>query len=250
MGTKSNNKRLYIIIKINIILLLFFNTGFVALNIYNKLYPEKFNFLYSKYFIITSGILFISFFSVLFISVYFSMRIQIKLEEKIDILTVTDDLTSLLNRSHFFQKLDEEFERAKRYNYPLSLIIANIDSFKTYNITYGLKAGDIILQNIAYIIKPSCRVTDIVARYSDEEFSILVPNTDDRGALVLAEKLRSRVEEYKYHKDARPVTITLGISSVSADSANSADILIHNTEIALHKAREIGSNRSHLHKPV
>ena len=140
--------------------------------------------------------------------------------------------------------------RARRYKYPLSLIIANVDSFNIYNTNFGLNAGDTVLKNISYIIKPSCRVSDIVARYGDGEFSILLPHTDDRGSITVAEKIRARVEEYRYDKNSAPVTITLGISSLDHESVIPPDKFIDSAEKALRKAKDFGNNNSKHYKHI
>lgn len=171
------------------------------------------------------------------------------LEKKVKILTVTDDLTSLYNRNYFFQKLNTEFERARRYNYPLSLIISNIDSLKIINEKFGLNEGDLVLKSVADIIKPLCRESDTVARYGESEFAVILPNTGEKGAMVIAEKLRSNVEQYKYRKSAHPVTISLGISSMSPDSAYSAETLIYNADTALDRAKDSGKNIAVFYDP-
>ncbi len=203
-----------------------------------------------NYFAIISGVFSFIFASGLFFITSSHMKDRLnKSEKKIRILSVTDELTALCNRNYFFQKLKEEFERARRYNYPLSLIIADIDSFKTYNEEHGLHAGDLILKKVADIIKPQCRESDTVSRYGAGEFAVLLPNTGEKGALVIAEKLRSKVEGYRYNENSESVTISLGIASISPDSSYSAETLIYDADTALFRAKESGGNRAVLYNP-
>lgn len=191
------------------------------------------------------------FFSAVTLSVSINhLKVKLKLMEKeIKKLIVTDDLTSLYNRNYFIKKLNSEFERARRYNYPISLVISNIDSLKIINEKFGLNEGDLVLKSTADIIKPLCRESDTVARYGESEFAIILPNTGEKGAMVIAEKLRSNVEQYKYNKSAHPVTISLGISSMSPGSAYSAETLIYDADTALDRAKDSGKNIAVFYNP-
>ena len=243
---KPHKSRLYLIINIGITLSILSSIALIII-IYNNSLPQN-KKLYSALFfgalsiISVGGILLISFF-------HLKTKLS-ELEKKIQVLSVTDDLTSLYNRKYFFQKLNEEFERSRRYNYPLSLILANIDSFKSYNEKNGLMAGDMLIKTISEIIKPLCRLSDTVTRYGEDEFAIILPNTAEKGALILAEKLRLNVEEYKFKKETEPVTISLGISTMSPDTAYSAESLIYDADTALYRSQESGKNRAILYSPA
>ncbi len=205
----------------------------------------------TKYSAIIFGLISLFFIAaVLLISIWYLKMDLDNSKKTIQILNITDDLTGLFNRTYFLKKINEEFERARRYKYPLSLILANIDSFKTYNDQFGIKVGDQILKSVACIIKPICRESDTVARYGETEFAIILPNTGDKGAVILAEKLRSNVEEYKDRKSTEHVTISLGISTMSADSAYSAETLIYDADTALYRSNESGTNRAVLYTPI
>jgi len=221
-----------------------------GLSIIFDITPGEKNAIVIKYSAIVSGFLSLFFIIVLFVS---TIHLKVKLtdsEIKNEILSVTDELTSLFNRNYFFQKLNEEFERSRRYNYPLSLIIANIDSLKFYNEKYGLQTGDLIIKSIAQIIKPLCRLSDTVSRYGEEEFAIILPNTNEKGAIVIAEKLRSNVEDFKFKKESFSVTISLGISTMTSDTAYSAETLIYDADTALYRSKESGSNKAVLYSPA
>lgn len=262
MAEKFN--RLYLLINISIIISIICTiiltaviyycngdyTGSGTLSMLNITTGEK-NFSVIKSIAIISAVLSL-FFTVLALPISIShLKVKLKcLEKEIKKLTVTDDLTSLYNRNYFIHKLNAEFERARRYNYPLSLIISNIDSLKMINEKFGLNEGDLVLKSVADIIKPLCRESDTVARYGESEFAIILPNTGEKGALVIAEKLRSNVEQYKYKKGAHPVTISLGISSMSPDSAYSAETLIYNADTALDRAKDSGKNFTVFYNPA
>lgn len=239
MKENIKKNRLYIVINVSIVISMICTVALIMIVHYNDIAP------YHKFYAATAfGIL--SIFSVGVVLLISIVHLKVKLddlEEKIEILAVTDELTSLYNRKYFVQRLVEEFERSRRYNYPISLIIANIDLFKTYNEIHGLLAGDRLLKNIALIIKPLCRISDIVSRYGEEEFAILLPNTGEKGALVVAEKLRSNVEEFRDKKNTRPVTISLGVSAVPPDSECLPETLVYNADAALYRSKVRGSNR-------
>ncbi len=240
---QTNNNRLYLIIRLSMTALIISTLYISGTAFYSAIFKREPVFYSSIIYAVFAGILLIS-----AVLLAISMRIASALLKEAELhaekLSVTDDLTSLVKRHHFLQKVKEEVERAKRYKYSLSLIIADVDSFNVYNKKFGLIAGDTVLKNIAYILKPSCRVNDTVARYGDRKFSILLPHTDDKGSITLAEKLRNRVEEYKYSESGMPVTITLGISSIDDGSGLSFDQLIEYAEEALRKAKEFGNNNA------
>src|SRR3972149_5960332 len=113
-----------------------------------------------------------------------------KEKEHMKNLAITDSLTQLYNHNSFYTRLDEEFNRAVRYDTPLSVIMVDLDDFKKVNDTYGHRAGDNVLKEIADIIKKLVRKTDIVARYGGEEFAIILPHTNLQGAEEEAERIR------------------------------------------------------------
>jgi diguanylate cyclase (GGDEF)-like protein/PAS domain S-box-containing protein len=169
-----------------------------------------------------------------------------RLYEQTSQLAVTDPLTGLANRRIFQERLAEEIRRARRYGRPLSLIMADLDHFKVYNDTHGHPAGDVILQQVADIMRANVRETDLVARYGGEEFVMILPETDKAGATKLAEKIRHAVSAYPFpHEDSQPggrLTISLGVATFPEDLVET-DGLIEHADRALYLAKQSGRNR-------
>ncbi len=137
-------------------------------------------------------------------------------------LTNRDELTKLYNRRYFFERLEKEAERAKRYRRRLSLLMIDIDHFKNYNDTYGHLRGDEVLRDLAGILEKNLRKVDVLARYGGEEFLALLPETDKRSAKRVGEKLRKAVEKSDFHAQLSQlgpgkITITVGISVFPED---------------------------------
>lgn len=161
-------------------------------------------------------------------------------------LAATDPLTGLANRRAFQERLEEEMRRARRYDRPLSLIMADLDYFKLYNDTHGHPAGDLVLQDLAALLRANVRETDLVARYGGEEFVILLPETSRVGARAVAEKVRDAVENHPFpHRQTQPggqLTISLGVATFPED-IDKPEALIHCADKALYRAKEMGRNR-------
>jgi diguanylate cyclase (GGDEF)-like protein/PAS domain S-box-containing protein len=170
------------------------------------------------------------------------------LNTKLERLSVLDELTQLSNRRYFETRLIQEFNRMKRENTPLSIIMCDVDYFKKYNDTYGHVQGDSCLQKIASALSQSTRrPEDFIARYGGEEFAIVLPNVDAKGAAHVAELARKEIEQLKIkHSESEVseyVTISLGITSqVPADSFSAED-LVNKADQALYKAKKNGRNR-------
>jgi len=161
-------------------------------------------------------------------------------------LAITDGMTKLFIHRYFQARLDEELMRAKRYHTSVSLILFDIDHFKIFNDTYGHQQGDIVLAETAKITKQAIRDTiDIPARYGGEEFTIILPETDSKGAQLVAERLRKMVESYDFpgQGQALKVTISLGISTYP-DHAGSKSVLIKKADLALYNCKKHGRNCS------
>jgi diguanylate cyclase (GGDEF)-like protein len=155
-------------------------------------------------------------------------------------LAITDDLTRLYNRRHFYQELEREIIRSERYGYPFSLLIFDIDDFKKYNDTYGHLAGDSVLRELSAIVKEIIRQSDIIARYGGEEFAIILPETGRREAIYTAERLWAAVRAHPFPiREAQLVdyiTISVGVAVYPQDAQN-VDGLIHAADMALYVAK-------------
>ncbi|MFO8057009.1 MAG: diguanylate cyclase [bacterium] len=164
---------------------------------------------------------------------------------RLEELSNTDDLTKLYNRRYFMELMELEFQRAQRYESSLSFVMIDIDNFKSFNDNYGHLLGDRILYEVAQLLRETLRVHDIVGRYGGEEFGLLMPATDDKGALVVAERYRKRVEEFvlfEADKELR-ITISLGVASSPHPEIKTVDDLIRLADNALYKAKSNGRNR-------
>ena len=170
-----------------------------------------------------------------------------QLYEKTRDLSNTDELTSLANRRHFQGILKREVDQAKRYNTTFSLIMLDVDHFKQYNDSHGHLAGDLVLKRVANILLQNTRGIDLVARFGGEEFIILLPRTEEQGALATAEKLRQCVQDKAISgmQSSQPLgrlTLSLGIAVYPQHSKDIFD-LINMADQALYQAKSSGRNR-------
>jgi diguanylate cyclase (GGDEF)-like protein len=168
-----------------------------------------------------------------------------QLYEEVEQLSITDELTGLFNRRHFMTKLTEDINRARRYNYPLSLVMLDIDHFKKINDTYGHSQGDTVIKEIAELLKKDPRAGDIVARYGGEEFMAIYPYTELGDAALAAERLRVLVESHPFPGKKSPlkVTISLGVATFPSEAVKDEDSLISQVDKQLYKAKQKGRNK-------
>ena len=158
----------------------------------------------------------------------------------------TDQLTSLNNRHHFVHRHHDEYRRAHRNQYPLSVILMDIDHFKWFNDTYGHIAGDECLKAVSEALAHGVsRADDTLARYGGEEFIVLLSNTTKEGAIVVAERLRKSVAELvlQFAGQTVPVTISVGVADLIPADLTNPEQLIQNADDALYAAKEQGRNR-------
>ncbi len=168
--------------------------------------------------------------------------------ERLQSLSFLDGLTGIANRRHFDQELLQESRRANRENNPISLIMLDIDYFKAFNDTYGHLKGDDCLKTVASILKKSLkRPGDFAARYGGEEFAVVLPNTDDAGAALVAEELRASIEgaSIKHINSlcADYVTVSLGVVTRLPEQVETPDDLILAADRALYRSKHEGRNR-------
>jgi len=160
-------------------------------------------------------------------------------------LAITDGLTSLYNRFYFDQQLSVEFDRVRRYDHSLGLVIIDPDHFKQVNDKFGHPAGDVVLIKFAELIKNSARKSDIVARYGGDEFVILLPETDLSGTLSLAEKIRDAVltHTFRYQDHNIRFTTSIGVAATSGQDISDPDGLTKQADQALYQAKRRGRNQ-------
>jgi two-component system, cell cycle response regulator len=167
-----------------------------------------------------------------------------KTNELLHDLSITDCLTGLYNRRYLMDSLNREILRADRKDGSLSLIVIDIDHFKRVNDTYGHQQGDLVLQIVSRIIKMELRNYDIAARFGGEEFFAVLPDVNADEALIVAERIRSAVEEFQFEKDLYDLelTISLGVADLSYLSCQSVDNFIKLADDALYLAKANNRN--------
>lgn len=167
-------------------------------------------------------------------------------DEQLKAMASTDGLTGLYNFRYFKTELDKAVRNAGRYGRPVALIMADVDHFKHYNDTNGHANGDQCLKKVAEVFMKSVREVDIAARYGGEEFAVILPETGLDGALVLAERLRAKLEKeiipFEELQPSGGLTLSLGVASCPQDASDS-QALIEAADKALYKAKEKGRNK-------
>lgn len=161
-------------------------------------------------------------------------------------MALTDGLTGLYNRHTFEGRLEQEIERTKRYQHPVSLLMMDLDKFKAVNDTYGHLAGDEVLCEIARVIRENMRSVDVPCRYGGEELCVISPATDKGGAKTLAERLRRLVAEHEFRSpdgESFQVTCSIGVSVFSGQGEVGVDQMVSVADEALYSAKEQGRNR-------
>ena len=171
------------------------------------------------------------------------------IKDKLEKVSTTDDLTGLHNRKYLQERLEEEISRSKRYGTKLSCILFDLDYFKVVNDMYGYEWGDILLRNIANRLDAMVRKEDILTRYGDEEFLLVLPNTSEENAFLFGERFRREVEKMEFipagEEEAHRVTISGGISTFPCmpDVEEDANTVIRYAEHALYNAKHRGKNK-------
>lgn len=164
--------------------------------------------------------------------------------ESLERLACIDGLTGLNNRRHFLALAETEWSRFQRYGRPLSLLMIDIDLFKSVNDTYGHDAGDEVLKAVTEILRKHMRASDIAGRLSGEEFAILLPETTLDRAGAAAERLRHLVAESVIAVEGRGIAVTVSIgASVGRPEMSGFDELLKEADIALYDAKYSGRNR-------
>ena len=167
-----------------------------------------------------------------------------ELLDKVNYMAITDVLTGLYNRRRFHDVLSTEYERAKRYAVPFSLVMLDIDYFKKVNDTYGHSVGDVVLREVATILKNSIREIDTAARYGGEEFVVVLPNTEKENAQIFAERIRQAIERHAFSGVNKNITVSIGIGGMPDAKVEDEDKLIRCADFALYRAKQSGRNRT------
>ena len=159
-------------------------------------------------------------------------------------LAITDELTQLFNSRHFCKQLDMEIYRSKRYKHPLSLLFLDVDHFKKYNDAYGHLQGDKVLIRLGQIIKSCLRTMDSAYRYGGEEFTVILPETEGKEAVIVAQRIRALIEAEKFTPGFGKivnVTISIGVTEYCPDERVSS--FVERADKAMYIAKQEGRNQ-------
>ena len=166
-------------------------------------------------------------------------------KEELRQLAITDGLTGLYNYRYFKEQLLQELKRAQRHSLNISVVMIDIDHFKQYNDKNGHPAGDVVLKDIARLLRDNIRNIDLAARYGGEEFSLILIETDKPSAKIVSEKIRKLVEDYGFaYESSQPdgkLTISSGVATFPEDGED-FDTLVSKADQRLYRAKEAGRN--------
>ncbi|WP_297442171.1 diguanylate cyclase [Sulfurimonas sp.] len=163
-------------------------------------------------------------------------------QKELELLASTDPLTKLYNRRYFTQISEKILNLAKRNKEALSVMMLDIDDFKKINDTFGHKVGDDVLVSLAKTLKEESRKSDIICRFGGEEFILLLPNTDIKGAYVIAQKIRKKIHELRVNHDVK-FTVSIGVSEVDLAKEETIEQSIKRADDALYEAKRSGKDR-------
>ncbi len=168
---------------------------------------------------------------------------NLRLAENIEKLAVTDDLTQVYNFRYLKTALRREIKRATRFRQTLSIIMIDVDNLKSYNDRNGHLRGSFLLREMAQLFARQVRSWDLVAKYGGDEFTVILPQTERDGAMIVADRLRASVEAHAFPLAAPgSITVSLGVS-VYPEDAESPATLIESADRALYRAKRAGRNR-------
>lgn len=172
-------------------------------------------------------------------------NVEAQYHEEIYRLMIFDALTEIPNKRFLVEFLDRELSRSTRYHRPLSLVMIDIDRFKSINDQLGHLAGDFVLRELAGILKTNVRKDELFARYGGEEFAVVLPEASMDATMILAERLRRNVEKhtFRYEEKPFPVTISLGVACTTGHDPITPTELIRKADEKLYQAKRDGRNR-------
>ena len=178
---------------------------------------------------------------------------NVDLHETVRLQAVTDELTGLYNRNHFQATLDSEIERSRRFGTDVGLVMLDLDDFKQVNDSFGHPQGDVVLVEVGRVLRELSRDIDEPARYGGEELAVILPQTDLNGGELLAERMRSAIEDLTIKRTdgegSLNVTASFGVASLPA-CARDRETLIAEADAALYRAKRAGKNRVVRGEPV
>ena len=172
-------------------------------------------------------------------------NIESEYHEEIYRLTIIDGLTEIHNKRYLMEFLDRELARSARYLRPLSLLLFDLDRFKSINDNLGHLGGDFTLRELSACVRAGIRKEELFARYGGEEFAVVLPEVTPEGAVAIAERIRKRVEIHPFQFDETPfqVTISIGVASTNGDQPLTSVELIRLADEKLLQAKRDGRNR-------
>ncbi|HEY5387974.1 MAG TPA: diguanylate cyclase, partial [Thermoleophilia bacterium] len=159
-----------------------------------------------------------------------------------EIEAITDALTGLYNHRYFHERLSEEIDRCQEQDGELSLLFCDLDNFRAFNEMHGHGAGDRVLRAVARIVESSVRHVDLAARFGGEEFAAILIDTNERGALEVAERIRAGIIEARFSAGADPLSVSIGVASCPVD-ATFKEELIDKADWAMYLAKRRGRNK-------
>ncbi|RMD81388.1 MAG: GGDEF domain-containing protein, partial [Lentisphaerae bacterium] len=173
-----------------------------------------------------------------------------ELRDQLKVLAETDTLTGLCNRRMFFESGYREFLRSRRYGYPLSIVLMDVDHFKRINDTLGHPVGDQVLEHVAETLTQHVREQDMLARIGGEEFAVLLPYTDLRGAIEMAERLREAIAAARLAQpDAASVSVTVSLGvAIGRDEDTRLEDMLSRADKAMYEAKQRGRDQVCCHE--
>ena len=172
-------------------------------------------------------------------------NVEAEYHEEIYRLTIIDALTDIHNKRYLLEFLDRELARSARYQRPLALMMFDLDHFKSINDDMGHLGGDFTLREIASCVKGTIRKQELFARFGGEEFIVVLPETNDEGAFVVAKRLRVLVENHPFEYEGKsfPMTISVGVATTKGDETLTPSELIRQADDKVYQAKNLGRNR-------
>lgn len=170
-------------------------------------------------------------------------NIEALYHEAIYRLTITDGLTLVANKRHFLEFLEREIARATRHGRPLSLVMFDLDRFKSVNDRYGHLAGDHVLKAVASLVTGKVRRDELLARYGGEEFAVVLPETSLDAAALFCERIRGEIENATFDFDGEPLRATVSLGVTELSPADTLESLVARADARLYEAKQKGRNR-------